>query len=97
MRNYQDMAEVCLKNGMEREAYGYMHDAALCALKHDKLPCMVVSKALLFHCHPYDRKWESKAELKLCEELLHDFETEDEFYRLIRGTADYSEIIGMLK
>ena len=97
MRNYQGMVEVCLENGMKDEAFGYMREAAECAIEHDKLPRVVESKALLFNCHTYDRHWESKADLKLCEELSHDFETEDEYYAEIRGTVEYKEIIKMLK
>lgn len=97
MRNYQGMVEVCLENGMTEEALGYMREAATCAIAHDKLPRVVESEALLFNCHPYDRAWESKADLKLCEELLHDFETEDGVYARIRDTAAYRAIVEMLK
>lgn len=97
MRNFQGMAEVCLENGMTEEAFGYMRDAADCAIVHDNLPRVVESSALLFNSHPYDRKWEAKAELKLRDELLHDFETEDEVYSEIRVTAEYGEIVDMLK
>ncbi len=97
MRNYQGMAEVCLKSEKNDEAFGYMRKAAECATEHDKLPRVINSDALLFNCHSYDRSWESKADLKLCDELLHDFETEDEYYAKIRETAEYKEIINMLK
>ncbi len=96
MRNYQGMAEVCLENGMESDAYRYMDEAAECAIIHDKLPKIVKSKALLFNCHTYDRKHESKPYLQLRKELLHDFETEDEFYSSIRATAEYRQIITKL-
>jgi len=97
MRNYQGMVEVCLENGMKDKAFGYMYEAVKCAMAHDKLPRVIQSDALLFNCHPYDRKWERKADLKLCEELLHDLETEDKFYAKIRETEEYKEIINMLK
>jgi transcriptional regulator with XRE-family HTH domain len=97
MRNYQGMVEVCVENGMTEEAFGYMREAAECAIEHDKLPRVIESEALLFNCHSYDRIWESKADLKLCEELLHDFETEDEYYAEIRETVEYKEIINLLK
>ncbi len=97
MRNYQGMAEVCLKNGMEQDAFDHMREAAACAVAHDALPETVSSRAMLFDVHPYDRRWESKENLNLCGELLRDFETEDEFYGNIRGTAAYGEIVGQLK
>ncbi|MBE6575318.1 MAG: helix-turn-helix transcriptional regulator [Ruminococcaceae bacterium] len=97
MRNYQGMAEICLKNGMEQDAFDYMREAAACAVAHDALPETVSSRAMLFDVHPYDRRWESKENLNLCGELLRDFETEDEFYGDIRGTAAYGEIVGQLK
>ena len=97
MRNYQGMVEVCLENGIKEEAFGHMREAAECAIEHDKLPRVIESQALLFNCHTYDRHWESKADLKLCEELLDDFETEDEYYAEIRETVEYKEIINMLK
>ena len=97
MMNYMMMAEVCLENDMVKDAFGYMRSAVECALTHDRLPRIVESKALLFNCHAYDRNWESKADLKLCDELLHDFESEDKPYKDIRDSDEYAEIINMLK
>lgn len=97
MRNYQGMVEVCLENGMKDEAFGYMRKAAECAIEHDKLPSVVESEALLFNCHPYDRKWERKDKMKLCDVLLNDFETEDDIYSEIRETTEYMEIVDILK
>lgn len=94
MRNYQGMAEVSLAAGNVADALGYMKYAAECAAKHDKLPEMVESKAILFNVHPYDRKCE--AAMNLCQELWKDFETEDEFYKDIRGKQEYRELRRML-
>ena len=96
MENYQVMAEICLENGMAEDAFEYMRAAAECAIVHDKLPRVVNSEALLFNCHPYDRQWERKADLKLTDELLNDFETDEE-YSDVRDTEDYVEIIKTLK
>ena len=75
----------------------YMDDAVKCATAHDNLPEIVKSKALLFNCDSYDRKREYKPYVQLRKELLHDFETEDEYYAEIRETVEYKEIINMLK
>ena len=97
MRNYQGMAEVCLENDMVDEAYEYMNKATECAILHDKLPNVVTSKALLFNCHEYDRKIEYKPYLQLTKELLHDFETEDEYYASLRNTEEYKKVIEKLQ
>ncbi len=74
-----------------------MRKAVNCAVLHDKLPKVVTSKCILFNCHPYDRKWEYKECLDLKADLLQDFETEDEFYKEIRGTEEYHNLIAELK
>lgn len=90
MRNYQGMAEVSLSAGNVDDALDYMKSAVECAVKHDKLPEMVESKAILFNVHPYNRNCE--ATMNLCKELLNDFETEDEFYKDIREKQEYREL-----
>lgn len=96
MRNYEGMAEVCLEEKRVGEALAYLRQAAECAAVHDALPEVVESKALLFSCHPYDRKWESC--LKLREELLHDVETEDEYALLReRGGETYAAFVDDLR
>ena len=97
MRNYQGMAEVCLKHGMEKEAFVHLREAAECARIHDALPPVVHSEALLFNVHPYDRDWESKTDLCLREELLSDLAQEDEFYGGVRSTPAYAELVELLQ
>mgnify|MGYP003291280750 CR=1 FL=1 len=95
MRNYQGMAEFSLMNKDVKNGLLYMQKAVECAVKHDKLPEIVKSKAILFNQHPYDRKFEASRNIK--EELKRDFETEDEFYKEIRNMEEYREIIKLLK
>ena len=95
LRNFQGMAEVALNENRIDEAFLYMKQAAECAVLHDKLPPVVDSKAMLFSCHPYDRKWESKPYLKIAEDLRHDFETE-EFYKNVRDADEYHAILAIL-
>lgn len=97
MRNYQGMAEVCLKHGMKKEAFVHLREAAECARIHDALPPVVHSEALLFNAHPYDRDWECKADLCLREELLSDLAQEDEFYGEVRSTPAYAELVELLR
>ena len=80
-------------NGNVSNAFNYMNDAVNCATAHDNLPEIVKSKALLFNCDSYDRKIEYKPYVQLRKELLHDFETEDEFYEPIREKEEYKKII----
>ena len=80
--------------------YSYKHSgqvekATECAIKHDKLPTTVNCKSILFNQHPYDRQYE--AVMNVCEELKHDFETENEFYGSIRDMEAYRKIINLLE
>ena len=94
MWNYQGMAEVSLMNKDVKNGLLYMQKAVECAIKHDKLPEIVKSEAILFNQHPYDRKFEASRNIK--EELKRDFEIEDEFYEEIRDMTEYREIINLL-
>lgn len=95
MRNYQGMAEVSLLNKDVNNGLIYMKKAVNCAKKHDELPEIVKSKALLFNQHPYDRKYEKV--MSICDELKCDFETEDEFYEKIRDMEEYKNLINLLE
>lgn len=95
MRNYQGMAEVSLQNGWIEEGFRYMEEAVHCAVIHDELPDITYSKSLLYNVHPYDRQYEATKFLK--PDLLHDFETEDEFYETVREMEKYKELITMLQ
>ena len=95
MWNYQGMAEISLTNKDVENGLLYMKKAVECARKHDELPEIVKSKAILFNQHPYDRKFEASRNIK--EELKRDFEIEDEFYKEIRNMEEYREIINLLE
>ncbi|MCR5153271.1 MAG: helix-turn-helix domain-containing protein [Lachnospiraceae bacterium] len=97
MKNFQGMAEVALTEGDKDAGLIYMEQAVTMAEKHDALPTVVEVNSLLFNKHPYDRKYEHKENLKLKEELLYDFEHEDEFYAGLRNAAKYTELIKRLK
>ena len=94
MRNYQGMAEVSLLNNDIANGLKYMENAANCAITHDMLPVVVKSEAILFNQHPYNRSYE--AEKNLREVLLHEFESEDEYYKKIRENEKYKQITGKL-
>lgn len=95
MRNYQGMAEVSLIEGRTDDGLAYLRQAADCAVRHDALPQVVESEALLFSAHPYDRQYEGHFEA--CKSLLHDLETEDEFYAAVRETSAFRDVQAMLK
>lgn len=95
MRNYQGMAEVSLREGRAEDGLTYLRQAADCAVRHDALPQVVESEALLFSTHPYDRRYEG--DFEACKSLLHDLETEDEFYAGVRETSTFREIAAMLQ
>ncbi len=95
MRNYQGMAEVSLFDGRTDDGLSYLREAADCAVRHDALPQVVESAALLFRAHPYDRRYEGHFEA--CRSLLHDLETEDEFYADVREQDAFRAILAMLK
>ncbi len=97
MRNFQGMAEVALTDGDTDAGLEYMSQAVALAEKHDVLPPVVEVNSLLFNKHPYDRKWEYKENLELRAELLYDFEHEDEFYKNVRKTKKYKELVKRLK
>ena len=93
-RNFQGMAEEAFLMGDCDRAFAYLRLCADCACKHDALPDVVSSGALLFRAHPYDRRHEGYPCLRA--ELQHDLETEDVFYAGVRETAEYAEILSML-
>ncbi|MBQ9700978.1 MAG: helix-turn-helix transcriptional regulator [Lachnospiraceae bacterium] len=95
MRNYQGMAEVSLQNNDVDSGLQYMEQAAMCAIMHDELPELVKCQAILFNQHSYDRKYEAVKDVK--GELLHDFETEDMYYKDVRKSEKYANIIDKLK
>lgn len=95
LRNYQGMAEVSLKEGRIEDALGYLREAADCAVRHDALPGVVESEALLFRAHPYDRRNEGFPNMRAA--LLRDLETEDEFYADLRENAGFREILSLLQ
>jgi hypothetical protein len=72
-----------------------MEEAVNCAVKLDNLPNVVSSTSLLFNQHPYNRTYEKTMNVKA--ELLHDFETEDAYYKDIRSTQTYRDLIDKLK
>jgi hypothetical protein len=94
MRNFQGMAETALLEGDTVSGLKYMEEAVNCAVLHDNLPEVVFSAALLFNQHPYDRNCEKNKNVK--SELLHDFETENEYYGKLRSTKAYQELIKRL-
>lgn len=95
MRNYQGMAEVSLLEGRTDDGLAYLRQAADCAVRHDALPQVVESEALLFRAHPYDRQYEGN--FAACCSLLRDLETEDEFYASVRETSAFRDILVMLQ
>jgi transcriptional regulator with XRE-family HTH domain len=95
MRNFQGMAEVALSESDADSGLKYMEEAVNCAVKHDNLPNVVSSTSLLFNQHPYNRTCEKTMNVKA--ELLHDFETEDAYYKDIRSTQTYHVLIDKLK
>ena len=94
LRNYQGMAEVSLTEGRAEDGLAYLREAAELAIRHDALPQVVESEALLFGTHPYDRRCEGYPNMRA--ELRHDLETEDEFYADLRETAAFRAILDML-
>ena len=93
MRNFQGMAEVALTEGDTEIGLRYMEQAVQCAVKHDALPDVVASQAILFNQHPYDRSYE--AVKNIMPELLHDFEMEV-FYSEIRESERYKRVVEKL-
>jgi len=95
LRNFQGMAEVSIKAGRTEDALAYLARATDCAIRHDALPMVVESEALLFRAPPSDRQYEGDVNLRAA--FLRDLETEDEFYAELREMAEFRAILEKLR